>query len=91
MKNMWYLLSKVEFGIESIKTFPAVQQRRIVMIKIENLSNAYEMKNIFKGLSITLYDTQIYALVGINGIGKTTFLNSITQPTFRTAGNEYEY
>lgn len=59
------------------------------MIKIENLSKAYEMKNIFKGLSITLYDNQIYALVGINGIGKTTFLNSITQPTFRTAGNVF--
>lgn len=57
------------------------------MIKIENLSKTYEKKNIFHALSLTLYDTQIYALVGVNGIGKTTFLNSITQSAFRTNGN----
>lgn len=44
------------------------------MIKIENLSKTYEKKNIFHALSLTLYDTQIYALVGVNGIGKNNFL-----------------
>ena len=50
------------------------------MIEVENLYKSYGTKVIFKNQSITLDNHCIYALVGVNGIGKSTFLNAITQP-----------
>lgn len=50
------------------------------MIEVENLYKSYGTKEIFKNQSITLDNHCIYALVGVNGIGKSTFLNAITQP-----------
>ena len=50
------------------------------MIEINNLSKSYGINKIFENESITLTNSCIYALVGVNGIGKSTFLNSIIQP-----------
>ena len=49
------------------------------MIVITNLAKKYDKKIIFNGVSCSLSDRRIYALVGINGIGKSTLLNAITQ------------
>lgn len=43
------------------------------MIEVENLYKSYMTKEIFKNQSITLDNHCIYALVGVNGIGKSTF------------------
>ena len=44
------------------------------MIEINNLSKSYGINKIFENESITLTNSCIYALVGVNGIGKSTFL-----------------
>lgn len=49
------------------------------MIVITNLAKKYDKKIIFNDISCSLSDRRIYALVGINGIGKSTLLNAITQ------------
>lgn len=43
------------------------------MIEINNLSKSYGINKIFENESITLTNSCIYALVGVNGIGKSTF------------------
>ena len=55
------------------------------MIEINNLSKSYGINKIFENESITLTNSCIYALVGVNGIGKSTFLNSIIQPSANSA------
>ena len=57
------------------------------MIEINNLSKSYGINKIFENESITLTDSCIYALVGVNGIGKSTFLNSIIQPSTLDKGS----
>ena len=52
------------------------------MIEINNLSKSYGINKIFENESITLT-----ALVGVNGIGKSTFLNSIIQPSTLDKGS----
>lgn len=44
-------------------------------MKVENLSFAYSNKNIFKDLNITFSDQKINAIIGPNGIGKSTLLD----------------
>ena len=50
------------------------------MIEVNNLFKSYGDKTIFEDVSCSLKNHRIYALVGINGIGKSTLLNAITQP-----------
>lgn len=48
------------------------------MITIENLIVSYNKgKNIIDSLSISILDNTINGVVGLNGAGKTTFLNSV--------------
>lgn len=56
------------------------------MIEIKNLTKSYEKKIIFDNVSINLQNSHIYALVGVNGIGKSTLMNSITQAAFKDSG-----
>ncbi|MBS9338318.1 amino acid ABC transporter ATP-binding protein [Fructobacillus sp. M2-14] len=48
------------------------------MIKIENLSKSYGEKVIFKDLSMSLENGEILAVLGPSGIGKTTFIKTLT-------------
>ena len=57
------------------------------MIEINNLSKSYGINKIFENESITLTNSCIYALVGVNGIGKSPFLNSIIQPSTLDKGS----
>ena len=50
------------------------------MIQINELSKKYNDKIIFENISCSLDNHRIYSLVGVNGIGKSTLLNAITQP-----------
>lgn len=56
------------------------------MIEIHDLCKSYHDTPLFAQLSLTLRDGHIIALVGRNGIGKTTLLNAITQPTTIDSG-----
>lgn len=50
------------------------------MIEIINLSKKYGNNAILENVSCSLENQRIYALVGVNGIGKSTLLNAVTQP-----------
>lgn len=56
------------------------------MIKITDISKRYGNRIILENVSCSLDDQRIYALVGVNGIGKSTLLNAITQPTGMDSG-----
>lgn len=56
------------------------------MIKATDISKKYGNKIIFENISCSLDNQRIYALVGINGIGKSTLLNAITQPASMDSG-----
>ncbi len=47
------------------------------MILIKNISISYNNKNVIKDLNLQLDDNCIHGIVGLNGTGKTTLLNSI--------------
>ncbi|AEY67387.1 ABC transporter ATP-binding protein [Clostridium sp. BNL1100] len=49
------------------------------MIQIEQLCKSYDSKKIFQSVSYNFENNQIYALVGVNGIGKSTLMNAIVQ------------
>lgn len=57
------------------------------MIQIADLGKSYSGKTIFENLSFCLLNSCIYALVGRNGTGKTTLLNSIVQASFKDSGS----
>lgn len=56
------------------------------MIQIVDLVKAYSGKKILENISFSLLNSCIYALVGRNGTGKTTLLNSIVQDSFKDSG-----
>ena len=56
------------------------------MIKITDISKRYGNRIILENVSCSLDNQRIYALVGVNGIGKSTLLNAITQPTGMDCG-----
>ena len=56
------------------------------MIKITDVSKKYGNRIILENVSCSLDDQRIYALVGVNGIGKSTLLNAITQPAGMDSG-----
>ena len=48
------------------------------LLTIENLEVFYGVINAFKGISFEVNEGEIIALIGANGAGKTTILNTIT-------------
>ena len=56
------------------------------MIKVTDISKKYGNRIIFENISCSLENQRIYALVGVNGIGKSTLLNAITQPASMDSG-----
>ena len=56
------------------------------MIQIHELSKSYGSRKIFDRVSCQMESGRIYALVGMNGIGKTTLLRAITQPECMDSG-----
>ena len=56
------------------------------MIQIHELSKSYGGRKIFDRVSCQMENGRIYALVGMNGIGKTTLLQVITQPECMDSG-----
>lgn len=47
------------------------------MLKVENLTVAYNSKKVFDDVSLDFHSGKIYGIIGNNGAGKTTFFNAI--------------
>ncbi len=49
------------------------------MIKLENLSKAFDSSEVIRNISFTLYEGQVLSIIGPSGSGKSTMLRIITQ------------
>jgi len=59
--------------------FSVLQQRVVGMLEIQNIEVVYEkVILVAKGVSLTVADGDIVALLGANGAGKSTVLKSIS-------------
>ncbi|HFK1503163.1 TPA: ATP-binding cassette domain-containing protein [Bacillus mobilis] len=59
----------------------------MTILSINNLSKSYKHKKILDGINLTINSPGIWALVGPNGVGKTTFLNVVTNLLPATSGS----
>ncbi len=48
------------------------------MLKVRNLESGYDDLRVLKGISMHISGGEIIAIIGANGAGKTTFLNTIS-------------
>lgn len=48
------------------------------MISVDNLTKAYNDKNVIENISFNLESGKIYGLIGANGAGKSTIINCVT-------------
>ena len=56
------------------------------LLRVENLSAGYGEARVIQGLSFAVQDGQSLALLGRNGVGKTTLINSLIGATTRFGG-----
>ena len=56
------------------------------LLRVENLSAGYGEARVIQGLSFALEDGQSLALLGRNGVGKTTLIDSLIGVTTRFGG-----
>jgi len=59
------------------------------MLKVENLSKAYDDKVALKNVSFEIPEGQIFGLLGPNGAGKTTLIRIINRIIYADAGQVY--
>ena len=62
-------------------------QQQTSLLQAENISMAFGGLDVFKGISLDIFEHQIVALIGPNGAGKTTLINCITGVYKPTEGN----
>jgi branched-chain amino acid transport system ATP-binding protein len=55
----------------------SAKTRMIELLRVENLSAGYGEARVIRGLSFALEDGQSLALLGRNGVGKTTLIDSL--------------
>jgi ABC-type Na+ transport system ATPase subunit NatA len=73
--------------LEPVSTFLKDQAKEGKSIEIRNIRKSFREKIAVDGLSLSMYNGQITALLGHNGAGKTTTLNMLTGMTAPSAGH----
>jgi branched-chain amino acid transport system ATP-binding protein len=66
---------------------PGAEAGMAELLRVENLSAGYGEARVIQGLSFTVQDGQSLALLGRNGVGKTTLIDSLIGATTRFGGN----
>lgn len=61
--------------------------KKEVLIRVENLSKSYGEKEILKGISLDIYKGDVIAIIGPSGCGKSTFLRQLNLLEMPTSGN----
>lgn len=59
------------------------------VLKLENISFAYDKKPIFKNLNLEFEKGKVYAIIGRSGTGKTTLLSVLSGLAAPTTGKVY--
>ena len=63
----------------------------VVAVRTEALTKSYQVKdckvNALNGVSLTIYQSQIFGLLGRNGAGKTTLVDILTGVTKQSQGS----
>lgn len=59
----------------------------MTILAIKNLSKSYKKQKVLDNISLTIDSPGIWALVGPNGVGKTTFLNVLTNILSANSGS----
>lgn len=59
------------------------------VLKLENISFAYDKKPIFKNLNLEFEKGKVYAIIGRSGTGKTTLLSILSGLAAPTTGKVY--
>lgn len=54
-----------------------VQTEVMKMIEVKNIKKSFGRKHVLKGVSFTANKGEITCLIGVNGVGKTTIMNTI--------------
>lgn len=57
------------------------------VVSVKKLSFSYKNTLVLENCSLELYKNKIYTLLGENGVGKTTFLNLLTNNIMNYSGN----
>lgn len=56
-------------------------------IEVNNLNKSYGLNNVLKGVNFSVYKGEVFALLGINGAGKTTILECLEGLRKYNSGN----
>lgn len=59
------------------------------MIEVKSISKCYASRSILEDISFNFENGRIYALVGKNGEGKTSFFNAISSSLYRDFGSVF--
>lgn len=59
------------------------------MLKVRNLESGYNNLRVLKGISMHIFNSEIIAVIGANGAGKTTFLNTLSGIVKPMAGSVF--
>jgi branched-chain amino acid transport system ATP-binding protein len=65
---------------------PSAEASMAELLRVENLSAGYGEARVIQGLSFAVQDGQSLALLGRNGVGKTTLIDSLIGVTDRFGG-----
>ena len=57
------------------------------IISIDNLTKHYKTKKALSGISLEIYEDELFGLLGVNGAGKTTLIKILCQLSKKTSGN----
>ncbi len=71
--------TKGQFNKELVKLDVKVSRQGNQILEIENISKTFQGRKIINGFSYTFKKRDKIGLTGVNGSGKSTFLNIITQ------------
>lgn len=70
---------------------PPSRAQQVIAVRTEALTKSYQVKdskvNALSGVSLNIYQSQIFGLLGRNGAGKTTLVDILTGVTRQTQGS----
>ena len=63
-----------------------MDEKRKVLLEVQNLSVEFNGFQAFTDVSMKIYDGELRVIIGPNGAGKTTFMDMVTGKTTPTSG-----